>query len=176
MLRKKSHTCTADRAPQPHRGEQATLQTPERLVGLGFRYWMAGCKSGDISCWERAWELYSGELGPSNAKVVIGELSTWVRTVGSNTRRDIEVASPACAMLCRDECLAVSMIAASQHRTCPAMRACAFALIENSMIQKVVDQSDQFATMLHAVDQRLSPASIVSLKLAEMSPANGYYQ
>jgi hypothetical protein len=34
--------------------QQPGLAAPERLVGLGFRYWLTGFRSGDISCWEKA--------------------------------------------------------------------------------------------------------------------------
>jgi hypothetical protein len=34
--------------------QQPGLAVPERLVGLGFRYWLTGFRSGDISCWEKA--------------------------------------------------------------------------------------------------------------------------
>lgn len=146
------------------------------LVGLGFRHWMAGCKTGDVSHWERAWNLYSTRLGPKSARVVMGELSDWVRLVSCRARRDIEVAPHDCLRFCRDECLAVSMIAASQHKTCPAVRACTFALIEDSMIDEVVDQSDRFALMLRAVDQVVSPTAIVTADLSSLTPASGTYQ
>ena len=29
----------------------------ERLIGLGFRHWVAGYKSGDIDRWEDAWRI-----------------------------------------------------------------------------------------------------------------------
>ncbi len=31
------------------------IAEPERLVGLGFRYWLNGFRTGDIGCWEKAW-------------------------------------------------------------------------------------------------------------------------
>ena len=43
--------------------QQPGLAVPERLVGLGFRYWLTGFRSGDISCWEKAWCAYSNALG-----------------------------------------------------------------------------------------------------------------
>lgn len=148
----------------------------EELVGLGFRYWMRGCQTGNVDHWAQAWTLYSGRLGCQTAKTIIGELSSWVRLVNSRTQRSIHVADEGCAQFCADECLAVSMIAASQHKTCPAIRACAFALIEDSMIEEVVDQSDSFATMLIASDQVLSPRSILAGDISSLSPASGTYQ
>jgi hypothetical protein len=135
----------------------------QRLVGLGFRYWIAGYKTGDINCWEEAWRLYAGALGPKCARAAVTELSQWVRAVSAAARREIEVVTHGCGdRLCRDECLAVSMIAACQHNTCPAMRACAFALIESSLIDEVVHHAESYAITMRGLDQVLSPGLIVN--------------
>ena len=42
----------------------AVLSAPERLVGIGFRCWMAGFQTSDIGCWETAW---GRALSPSDA-------------------------------------------------------------------------------------------------------------
>ncbi|MFA5950972.1 MAG: hypothetical protein WC807_11890 [Hyphomicrobium sp.] len=134
----------------------------ERLVGLGFRYWVAGYQTGDIGRWEDAWQIYTGALGPRRARAAVAELSAWVRSVSAAARREISVCSGDCTSLCRDECLAVSMIAACQHNTCPAMRACAFALIESSLIDEVVHHAESFAVTMRGLDQVLPPNLIVN--------------
>lgn len=137
------------------------LPGPERLVGLGFRYWMLGYTSGDVACWERAWNLYSGHFGTIGAQTAVGHLSQWVLAVSKASRRQIEVFPEACRSFCRDECVAVSMIAACQHNTCPAMRACAFALAESTFLDGVVEEAQLFANSLLSLDQVLSTRSIV---------------
>jgi hypothetical protein len=144
--------------------------SPVRLVGLGFRYWVAGYQSGDINHWEEAWRIYADALGPQPAKAAVSELSAWVRAVSAAARRDIEVWPGECSHLGRDECLAVSMIAACQHNTCPAMKACAFALIESSLIDEVVHHAGTFALTLRGLDQVLSPGLIVNA--AALAPAS----
>jgi hypothetical protein len=134
---------------------------PERLVGLGFRYWMHGKATGDIESWERAWGLYSGVLGVSGARIAVGCLSSWVGAVSRTCQRDIEIAAPSCPDFCGDERVAISMIAACQHQTCPAMRACAFALVETSLIDGVVEHAQEFADTLKGLDHVLSPGAIV---------------
>lgn len=134
----------------------------ERLIGLGFRYWVAGYKFGDIDRWEDAWRIYSGALGPNAARTAVSELSAWVRAVSAAARREIEVCHGDGACFCRDESLALSMIAACQHNTCPAMRACAFALIESSLIDEVVHHAETFAVTMRGLDQVLSPGLIVN--------------
>ncbi len=67
------------------------------------------------------------------------------------------------------------MIAACQHNTCPAMRACAFALAESSMIDGVVNEAQSFAEAMMGLDQVLSPQSIVSAA-ARVAPASRVLQ
>lgn len=138
------------------------LPEPERLVGLGFRYWMLGRTTGDIACWERAWDLYSGVFGVTGGKIAVGQLSCWVDVLTQTSRRLIKVSAQSSGGFCRDECVAISMIAACQHQTCPAMRACAFALVEHSLIDGVVDCAQEFADTLAGLDHVLSPGSIVA--------------
>lgn len=168
MLRKKPVVDHAApfKARGPHSpcrlGFAPCLPEPERLVGLGFRYWMHGRMHGDIGAWERAWRLYCGLFGAVNAKVAVTGLAAWVGALERAACREIEVFPVECRSFCRDECVAVSMIAACQHNTCPAMRACALALAESSMIDSIVGNAQAFADALMGLDQVLSPASIVA--------------
>jgi hypothetical protein len=147
------------------------LPGPERLVALGFRYWVLGRDTGEIGCWERAFNLYQGHFGVAGARVALTQLSLWVTAVDTAARRDIEVFPAACRSFCRDECLAVSMIAACQHRTCPAMRACAFAMAESARLEQVVETAQSFADAMLGLDQVLSVGSIVPA-IATLTPAS----
>ena len=147
------------------------LPEAERLVGLGFRYWMLGRKHGNIGHWERTWNLYTGVFGLCGAKQAVGTLSCWVGALNQAAVREIEVLPESCSDFCRDECIAVSMIAACQHNTCPAMRACAFALMETSLIDGAVGEAQAFADTMSSLEQRLSRNSIVAA-VAEAQPAS----
>lgn len=138
-------------------------RAPEHLVGVGFRCWLAGYDTGEIQCWEQAWTTYSDILGPSNAKRALGDLSCWVRSIKGHAQRRIQTFPPGCRGFCRDECVAISMIASCQHNACPAMRACAFTLLGCPMIDEVVHGAENFAATLRSVSQVLSPASICSV-------------
>lgn len=133
---------------------------PERLVALGFRHWFAGYQSGNLHSWETAWCLYERALGNQNARLAVAELGAWVKAVRACSRRDIAVSSERCTSFCRDECLAVAMVAACQHNTCPALKACAFALVESSMLEEVMHHTESFSTVMRSLDQTLSPHSI----------------
>lgn len=144
---------------------------PERLVGLGFRHWLQGCRTGDIASWERVWCTYSGAMGATAAKTAVGQLSCWVRAINNHTHRILETSPADCVGFCRDECVAISMIAACQHQACPAMRACAFALLGCSMIDEVVHVAEGFAETMRGADQVLSPGHVQGIPLLNAMPA-----
>jgi hypothetical protein len=130
---------------------------PAQLVGLGFRFWLTGFRNGDITCWERVWSAYSAALGGA-AKGAVSDLACWVSSISCHTQRDLKIAAIDCDRFCRDECLAIDMIAACQHDACPAMRACAFALLGCSMIEAVVEGAESFAATMRDADQVLPPS------------------
>ncbi len=135
---------------------------PEQLVGLGFRGWIAGYQSGDVGCWEQVWRLYSSEFGARRAEAAVGDLSSFARSVNACSRRRVEVGPFGATCFCRDESLAISMVAAFQHNTCPAMRACAFALVESSMLDEVLHHAGSFALTMRTLDAVIPPAWIVN--------------
>ena len=59
--------------------------------------------------------------------------------------------------------MAISLIAASQHHRCPAMRACALALTGSDLVDPVLDAANVFADVLQEADQRLSPEAVAAL-------------
>ena len=61
------------------------------MVGLGFRYWLAGYRTGEIGCWEKAWRAYADAMGPSAAKQALTGLSGWVRAVNLHAQRPLEM-------------------------------------------------------------------------------------
>src|ERR1700730_11578737 len=147
----------ASKATRRRTAEAAHGCAPARLVGLGFRFWLTGLRTGDITCWERAWSAYSTALGGA-AKGAVSDLACWVSSISCHTQRDLKVAGVDCDHFCRDECLAIDMIAACQHDACPAMRACAFALLGCSMIEAVVEGAGTFAATMRDADQVLPPS------------------
>ena len=133
---------------------------PERLVGVGFRCWLAGYQTSDIECWELAWREYDAALGSRQAKLALTELACWVRAVRNAAQRPIEIYPAACAGFCQDECMAISIVAACQQSACPAARACAFALLGNACVDEAIESAEAFAATLSALGQKLSPDAI----------------
>ena len=135
----------------------------EWLVGMGFRCWLAGYDTGDIAYWENGWTEYQRALGAERARRAVTELACWVRAVRASASRQIEYSPFNCPGFCADECLAISLIAASQHHRCPAMRACALALTGSKLVDPVLQATNAFADALHEADQRLSPEAVASM-------------
>jgi hypothetical protein len=135
-------------------------RAPERLVGVGFRCWLAGFSTGDIGRWEEAWNTFAGTLGEQHAKPLLLDLSQFVRAVQATTQRDIEVGPSGCRAFCRDECLAISMIAACQHDARTALTASAAALIGSDDIGDVLNGAQTFACGLREANQMLCMESI----------------
>jgi hypothetical protein len=149
---------------EPHRRAYTPARSgAEWLVGVEFRCWLAGYDTGDIACWENGWNEYNRILGPSRAKRAVTELACWVRAVRSSASRKIEYYPFGCAGFCADECMAISLIAASQHHRCPAMRACALALTGSDLVEPVVDAANAFADVLQEADQLLSQDAVAAL-------------
>ncbi len=135
----------------------------EWLVGMGFRCWLAGYDTCDIGCWENGWTAYARALGTERAKRAVTELACWVRAVRATASRRIEYSPVGCPGFCADECMAISLIAASQHHRCPAMRACAAALTGSELVDPVLDAANAFADVMQEADQRLSPDAVAAL-------------
>lgn len=136
------------------------LSAPEKLVGVGFRCWLTGYQTSDIGCWEVAWDAFSRAVGPRAAKPLMSELACWVRAVQDSAERRIELYPAQSDKFCRDECLAISMVAACQHCACPAFRACAEALLGCNEVDEAIEGAEEFALRLKQADQMLSPGSV----------------
>ena len=135
-------------------------RAPERLVGVGFRCWLSGLATGDIGCWEEAWNTFAGTLGPDHTKALLIDLSQFVRAVQTTAHRDIEVSPPGVRGFCRDECLAISIIAACQHDVRPALLSSATALIGSDDIGDTLNGAQAFAVRLRQANQLLCSDSI----------------
>jgi hypothetical protein len=162
------------RKPTERGAATLAFGTPERLVGVGFRCWLAGYRSGNVACWQIAWQAYAEALGSSPAKDVTCGLARWVRTISACASRPIETWPPGCRGFCRDEQIAIAMVAASQHRCCPALQMCAATLIGcDEQTDEVIAAAGEFAWSLLAADQRLAAASLGVLDCACELPPPG---
>jgi hypothetical protein len=135
-------------------------RAPERLVGVGFRCWLTGLTTGDIGCWEQAFNAFNAQLGPDRARTLLIELSQFVRAVQTTAERQIEVADAGSCGFCRDECLAISIIAACQHDARPALQFSASALVGSDDIGDTISGAQTFACGLKSAKLVLAVDSV----------------
>lgn len=153
------------RAPKTAKGDLTTSEGNDaaaELVCFGFRGWMLGLRNGDLTQWEAVWMRYRGLLGTVQARCIVSELEGWTRQIHLSACRPIRVECLNCPARSIDERLAVSIIAAAQHNTCPAMRACAFTLLETPNIDPMLERAGAFADALMQSDQVLAPWSVTA--------------
>jgi hypothetical protein len=128
--------------------ESRLLDGGERLVGFGFRCWLSGYRAGNVCCWQRCWDDFCLELGSGKARSAVMDLSNWVNAVRCSALREIELLPPECPSFCRDECLAVTLVAASEHHACPAIKVCAQLLLGAADIEAVLSAAHSLKSTL----------------------------
>ncbi|NOT72942.1 MAG: hypothetical protein HOP09_17215 [Hyphomicrobium sp.] len=133
---------------------------PERLVGIGFRCCIKGFTTSDATCWREAATAYASALGNDKARALLGDLTQFVLAISATSERAIEVQPPACRGFCRDECLAISIIAAAQHQSREALCASACALLGSDDIGTTLNSAQTFACGLKSVHQVLALESV----------------
>lgn len=144
----------------PHLLDHKVGLRPETCVGRSFRCGMHALRSGDQANWARAWQELAQASRSADADKLVVRLAVFVETVEAASVRRIDVLPTGCPGLCRDECLAVSILAASQHGACPALRACAFALLETSQLDRPLQAATEFAGELRNAGFVLSAQAV----------------
>ncbi|WP_181708437.1 hypothetical protein [Chthonobacter rhizosphaerae] len=139
------------------RNDPILARQPERLLVEGFRHWLNGYATGSIDCWELGWALYARELGPRDARRLLAELSFWVRETRDAASRPLGCFPYGSCWLCRDECLALSLVAAAQHGDRDALRAAAGHLADGGPTEPLEGAAAAFAEALQSVHQQLLP-------------------
>jgi hypothetical protein len=135
---------------------------PERLVVTGFRNIMAACELGDVNCWEAVWQHYIAELGSGPARRIVGELQYWTRSVRHHSERPLSYYPQCCRLLCHDECMALSIIAAAQAEDEATGELAARYLTGQShpdYLAEVWNASLPFAAALGEAGQHITPVT-----------------
>lgn len=142
-----------------------------QMVGRSFRCGMHARREATAASWSYAWQEMANIAGADHADKLIVALGAFVESVDAAAARRIEVLPKSCPGLCRDECLAVSAIAASQLGECPAMKACLFALIDSAQLEGTIRSAVSFSAALRDAGQDLPPDAVCNA-LALMPAVN----
>lgn len=143
-------------------GNQSCIldRLPERLVIEGYRHWLAGFETGSIAPWELVWMLYMRELGAREARNAIADLSDWIRNWHGFSDQTTAFFPFQCKRMCRDECLALTLISALQHREDQAIHLCLERFKNDAARQSVRNSAAAFAHTLDMLGQRLIPVPL----------------
>lgn len=109
---------------------------------------------------EFARQEFANAAGTERADALVDGLIEFAKAARCSAGRRIETLPAGCPGFCRDECLAISIVAASQHGSCPALRACVFALLASNSLDETVEAARAFACDLAKAGQILSPHSV----------------
>lgn len=133
------------------------LIEPEDLVGLGFRCSMSclrpGLDANSSGCRLLAATIAAHGLPPS----LRSHFTVWALAIDSTTERPITLNHLENPAFTPDERLAIALVAACQHPRCPALTACASALLGSSDLGQVLSATQNIAHTLSAAGTILQP-------------------
>jgi len=86
----------------------------EVLLLVAFRCWLAGYETGDVACWELAWQGVSRTVQLADAKRIVAELAQFTRVFRKTLACRFVYLPHCCARVTVDEHLAVRFIACAQ--------------------------------------------------------------
>jgi hypothetical protein len=142
-----------------------------QMVGRSFRCGMLARRENPTIAWSYAWQEIAGVAGTGHAEPIFVALGAFINSVESAAARRIEVLPKGCPGLCRDECLEVSIVAASQLSACPALKACVFALIDSGNVEPCIQSAGLFSTALSNAGQTLPPDVVCNALALMPGPA-----
>ncbi len=148
-------------------------RTPEKLVLEGYRRWIAGYDTGSVRPWELAWDLYAALLGPQAGRRAWGELGHFVRTLRQCANCPLRSFPFGAHHVCREECLALGLIAGLQHADRNAVHACLNAISCPLRAGEVSAAAGEYAETLASMRHYLLPipeAAIADI-VARAAPA-----
>jgi hypothetical protein len=80
-----------------------------------FRCWLAGYETGDVACWELAWQGASRLLPLADVKRTIVEVGQFTRMFRQTLGRSFTYLPYCCGRVTAEECLAVQLVGAAQR-------------------------------------------------------------
>ena len=149
---------------------------PEYLVVNGLRLWAHGCMAEDRGAWKEAARLYATHLSQPFASLAVAQLAAWVRSIRDWRPMELEIFAPRCRHVCRDECLALGMVAAWQHGDGLALSLTAAHLGGPAGQLEVAEAAQGLAVLLNASGFVLRPMPVHILReLADRPSARSYH-
>ena len=146
----------------------------ENLLFTVYRCWMAGYDTGDVACWDFAWEALAREMPAENAKPLFGEFHHFARALRQTAPDGINWRPAACRALCRDECFILAMVDAAQRDDKVQLLKAAAHLLGPDDMRIALDATVALARALARAGLFIAPVSPGALDvMARMKPPSG---
>jgi len=143
----------------------------ENLLFCAYRCWMAGYATGDIACWDMAWEALAREMPQDNAKALFGEFHHFARTLRTMSAAQICWRPAACRALYREEYLILAMVDAAQRDDRIQLYTPATFLPGSERLHQALNATTSLAKALARVGLFIAPVSAGALKvMTRMKP------
>lgn len=120
----------------------------EKLFFAQYRCWMAGYSTRDTYCWDLAWKALLRFVAPDSAKRLYGEFHFFTFTLNEQANRSIGWRPNVCRCLCRDEYLALRLVAASQRDDLDQELSAATGLLGTDQVHVLLMASRSLAQVL----------------------------
>ncbi|MFU0504276.1 hypothetical protein [Pseudaminobacter sp. NGMCC 1.201702] len=132
-------------------------RAPEKLVLEGYRRWLAGFETGSVAPWELTFTLYTEILGAAEGRRALTELSHFVRTLRQCAACPLRSFPFGAHHICRDECMALGLIASFQHGDTETARLCLDAVACQARRGAIGEAACGFARTLSELEHDLLP-------------------
>jgi hypothetical protein len=159
-----------DVRPQVPTTSIAEWPDAEVFLLTAFRCWLAGYETGDIACWELAWQGVSRKRPLADAKRIIAELGQFTRVFRQTLTRRFVFLPYYCARVTDEECLALQLVACAQQRNFIGAAQLAHKLSDNDDHADLVRAASELGDALKQAALTLTHAGM-SEPLAENSHA-----
>ncbi len=129
---------------------------PERLLLEALRQCNGGYETGCMSCWDRAADSFTAELGLRAAAEPLLMIAQMVRLLRQRGDRLPQFYPENCRRMCRDECCLMAMVAAAQGQD----RFC-FDMAADTLGQK--DSADSLHSIVSALADAMAQNGLTLL-------------
>jgi hypothetical protein len=103
-----------DGGPRVSMTSMADWSSAKVSLLVAFRCWLCGYETGDVACWELAWQGVSRTVQLADAKRIVAELAQFTRVFRKTLACRFVYLPYCCSRVTADECLAIQLIACAQ--------------------------------------------------------------
>ena len=140
------------------------------LVVLAYRSVMAEISGAHVKYRDGVWEVFEAAAPPGEAEALFGHVFAFARALLAVAERPLEWRQTYCAHLCRDEWLAVSMIAAAQRVDVTALLEAASRLIGVEALGDAISAAQTLARELAKRGLYLCPRASGAACVSDLCP------